>query len=36
MPPSALARLRRLCRALPEAHEVGAWGERTFQVKNKG
>jgi hypothetical protein len=30
-----LARLRRLCLALPEAHEVEAWGEPTFRVKNK-
>jgi hypothetical protein len=33
--PSPLARLRRLCLALPEAHEVEAWGEPTFRVKNK-
>jgi hypothetical protein len=33
--PSLLARLRRLCLALPEAHEVEAWGEPTFRVKNK-
>lgn len=30
-----LDRLRRLCLALPEAHEVEAWGEPTFRVKNK-
>jgi len=30
-----LARLRTLCLALPEAHEVEAWGEPTFRVKNK-
>ena len=30
-----LPRLRRLCLALPEAHEVEAWGEPTFRVKNK-
>ena len=30
-----LARLRELCLALPEAHEVIAWGEPTFRVKNK-
>lgn len=30
-----LTRLRRLCLALPEAHEVEAWGEPTFRVKNK-
>ncbi len=35
MPPSPLARLRRLCLALPEAHGVMAWGEPTFRVRNK-
>ena len=35
MPPSPLARLRKLCLALPKAHEVEAWGEPTFRVKNK-
>lgn len=35
MPPSPLTRLRKLCLALPEAHEVQAWGEPTFRVKNK-
>jgi len=30
-----LERLRALCLALPEAHEVEAWGEPTFRVKNK-
>lgn len=35
MPPSPLARLRKICLALPEAHEVEAWGEPTFRVKNK-
>src|SRR5687768_13706584 len=35
MPPSPLARLRKLCLALPEAHEVVAWGEPTFRVRNK-
>lgn len=35
MPPRALARLRKLCLALPEAHEVEAWGEPTFRVRNK-
>ena len=30
-----LDRLRALCLALPEAHEVLAWGEPTFRVKNK-
>ena len=32
---SPLARLRKLCLAFPEAHEVEAWGEPTFRVKNK-
>lgn len=32
---SGLARLRRLCLALPEAHEVEAWGEPTFRVRNR-
>ena len=35
MAPSPLSRLRRLCLALPQAHEVEAWGEPTFRVKNK-
>lgn len=35
MPPGPLARLRRLCMALPEAHEVTAWGEPTFRVRNR-
>jgi predicted DNA-binding protein (MmcQ/YjbR family) len=30
-----LARLRRLCLAFPEAHEVEAWGEPTFRGRNK-
>ena len=30
-----LDRLRRFCLSLPEAHEVEAWGEPTFRVKNK-
>jgi len=33
--PSPLARLRKVCLALPEAHEVEAWGEPTFRVRNK-
>ena len=33
--PRVLARLRRLCLTLPEAHEVEAWGEPTFRVRNK-
>lgn len=35
MPPSPLARLRRLALALPESHEVEAWGEPTFRVRGK-
>lgn len=35
MPPSPLTRLRRICLALPNAHEVQAWGEPTFRVNNK-
>jgi hypothetical protein len=35
MPPRPLTRLRALCLALPEAHEVEAWGEPTFRVRNK-
>lgn len=35
MAPSPVARLRKLCLALPEAHEVEAWGEPTFRVRNK-
>jgi hypothetical protein len=35
MPPRALSRLRKLCLALPEVHEVEAWGEPTFRVRNK-
>lgn len=35
MPPSPLTRLRKLCLALPEAHEVEAWGAPTFRVNNK-
>ena len=30
-----LTRLREICLSLPEAHEVSAWGEPTFRVKNK-
>ena len=30
-----LSRLRSLCLALAEAHEVEAWGEPTFRVRNK-
>ncbi|MEO6528967.1 MAG: MmcQ/YjbR family DNA-binding protein [Gemmatimonadaceae bacterium] len=32
---SPLARLRKTCLALPESHEVEAWGEPTFRVNNK-
>jgi hypothetical protein len=32
---SPLDKLRRICLALPEAHEVEAWGEPTFRVRNK-
>ena len=35
MPPNPLVRLRKRCLALPEAHEVEAWGAPTFRVKNK-
>jgi hypothetical protein len=35
MPPSTLTKLRKLCLALPDAHEVEAWGEPTFRVRNK-
>lgn len=35
MPSDPLPRLRALCLALPEAHEVVAWGEPTFRVRNK-
>lgn len=32
MPPSNLARLRKICLGLPEAIEVEAWGAPTFRV----
>ncbi len=32
---AVLDRIRRICLALPEAHEVIAWGEPTFRVRNK-
>ncbi len=35
MPSNPLVRLRKVCLALPEAHEVEAWGEPTFRVRNK-
>lgn len=30
-----VTRLRRICLAFPEAHEVEAWGEPTFRVRNR-
>ncbi|MBL0937972.1 MAG: MmcQ/YjbR family DNA-binding protein [Gemmatimonadaceae bacterium] len=30
-----IVRLRAACLALPEGHEVEAWGEPTFRVRNK-
>jgi hypothetical protein len=35
VPVRPITRLRKLCLALPEAHEVEAWGEPTFRVRNK-
>jgi hypothetical protein len=36
VPPSTpLDRLREVCLSFPESHEVEAWGEPTFRVKNK-
>ncbi len=35
MPRIPLDRVRKLCLALPEAHEQLAWGEPTFRVRNK-
>ena len=35
MAPRPLTKLRTLCLALPEAHEIEAWGAPTFRVKNK-
>jgi hypothetical protein len=32
---SPLDRVRKICLALPEAHEVEAWDTPTFRVKNK-
>ena len=32
--PSQLARLRKVCLSLPEAHEVESWGAPTFRVNN--
>ena len=33
--PSVLARVRKICLALPEAHEKLAWGAPTFRVRDK-
>jgi hypothetical protein len=33
--PDPLMRLRQICLSFPETHEVEAWGEPTFRVKNK-
>jgi hypothetical protein len=33
--PRALTKLRKVALALPESHEVEAWGTPTFRVKNK-
>ena len=35
MPPRPLTRVHKLCLALPEAHEVKAWGAATFRVRKK-
>ncbi|MBX7166962.1 MAG: MmcQ/YjbR family DNA-binding protein [Pirellulales bacterium] len=35
MPPRPITRLRKICLALPEAHEVEAWGAPTFRLRNK-
>lgn len=35
MPTDPISRVRRICMALPEAHEQKAWGEPTFRVRNK-
>lgn len=35
MPPTPLSRIRKICLAFPDAHEVQAWGEPTFRVNNK-
>jgi hypothetical protein len=32
---SPLSHIRRLCRPLPGFHEVEAWGEPTFRVRNR-
>ena len=33
--PRNLARLRKVCLALPDAHEVEAWEHPTFRIRNK-
>jgi len=35
MAPRPITRLRKLCLALPEAHEVEAWSAPTFRVRNR-
>lgn len=35
MPPTPLARVRRICLGFEGAHEVEAWDTPTFRVKNK-
>jgi hypothetical protein len=35
VPARVLTRIRKICLSLPEAHEVEAWGEPTFRVRNK-
>jgi hypothetical protein len=35
MPANPIIKLRKIALALPEAHEVEAWGTPTFRVKNK-
>lgn len=35
VPLAPIVRLRELALAFPEAHEVEAWGEPTFRVRNK-
>ncbi len=35
MTPAVVARVRAFCLALPDAHEVEAWGEATFRVRNR-
>ena len=35
MPPSPIARLRKLCLSLPDTTEKKAWGEPTFRVRER-